>query len=76
MKGSCALVIDDGVRREELLLDSPALAVHVQPMVWTVQYRFSADAVLAVAASGEYDAAEYVREYEEFLKLARQRAPL
>jgi acetyltransferase-like isoleucine patch superfamily enzyme len=70
VKGSCALVVDDGTRREELLLDAPSLAVHMQPMVWGVQYRFTADAVLAVAASGEYDAAEYIRDYDEFLALA------
>jgi UDP-2-acetamido-3-amino-2,3-dideoxy-glucuronate N-acetyltransferase len=71
VKGSCALVVDDGVRREELVLDSPSFSVHVAPMVWTVQYRFTPDAVLAVAASAEYDTNEYIRDYEEFLTLAR-----
>jgi acetyltransferase-like isoleucine patch superfamily enzyme len=68
-RGACSLVVDDGVRREELLLDSPARGIHLRPLVWSVQYRFTADAVLAVAASGEYDPDEYVRDYEEFLTL-------
>jgi acetyltransferase-like isoleucine patch superfamily enzyme/dTDP-4-dehydrorhamnose 3,5-epimerase-like enzyme len=71
VKGSCAVVADDGTRREELVLESPAHGLHVRPIVWTVQYRFTPDAVLAVAASGPYDPAEYIREYEEFLSLAR-----
>ncbi len=74
VKGSCALVVDDGARREELLLDSPSRGVHLSPLVWAVQYRFTPDAVLAVAASGAYDPAEYVRDYEEFLALARRGA--
>ncbi len=39
------------------------------PLVWSVQYRFSADAALAVLASDPYDAADYIRDYEEFLRL-------
>ena len=43
-------------------------------MVWSVQYRFSADAALAVLASDPYDPADYVRDYEEFLTLGTQPA--
>jgi hypothetical protein len=46
--------------------------VHLQPLVWGVQYKFSPDAVLAVAASGAYDPDEYVRDYEAFLSLTRR----
>jgi UDP-2-acetamido-3-amino-2,3-dideoxy-glucuronate N-acetyltransferase len=73
VKGSCALVVDDGAEREELLLDTPGRGVHLQPLVWGIQYKFSPDAVLAVAASGAYDPDEYIRDYEEFLSLTRQR---
>ncbi|MFN8095539.1 MAG: WxcM-like domain-containing protein [Vicinamibacteria bacterium] len=74
VRGSCSVVVDDGRQREERRLDSPARGLHLRPLVWAIQYRFSADAVLAVAASGEYDAAEYIRDYEEFLLLAAQAA--
>jgi acetyltransferase-like isoleucine patch superfamily enzyme len=73
VKGACALVVDDGMHREELRLDSPGRAVHLRPLVWGVQYRFTPDAVLAVAASGAYDPDEYVRNYDEFLSLVRPR---
>ena len=73
VRGACALVVDDGVHREELQLDSPGEPSHLQPLVWGVQYRFTPDAVLAVAASGDYDADEYIRDYEEFLRLAASR---
>jgi dTDP-4-dehydrorhamnose 3,5-epimerase-like enzyme len=67
LKGSVACVVDDGKGREEIALDSPELALHVPPMVWAVQYKYSDDAVLLVLASHEYDADDYIRDYDEFL---------
>lgn len=70
VKGECSLLVDDGVRRQEILLDGPGIGVHVGPLVWGVQYKFSPDAVLLVLASDVYDAADYIRNYEEFRSLA------
>jgi acetyltransferase-like isoleucine patch superfamily enzyme len=69
VRGSCALVADDGNQRQEFLLDSPDLGVHLPPMVWGIQYKYSADAVLLVYASHYYDAADYIRNYAEFRQL-------
>jgi acetyltransferase-like isoleucine patch superfamily enzyme len=65
--GDCALMVDDGENREEIVLDSPRTMVVIEPMVWGVQFRFSPDAVLVVLASDEYDAADYIRDYDEYL---------
>jgi UDP-2-acetamido-3-amino-2,3-dideoxy-glucuronate N-acetyltransferase len=67
--GDCALMVDDGTNREEIVLDSPQTLVTIDPMVWGVQYRFSPDAVLVVLASDEYDATDYIRDYDEYLAL-------
>ncbi|MHB8744557.1 MAG: WxcM-like domain-containing protein [Sulfuricaulis sp.] len=69
--GSCAVVADDGTRREEFILDSPDLGIHLPPLTWGIQYKYSADAVLLVFASQHYAAADYVRSYEEFIGLRR-----
>ena len=66
--GQVSVVVDDGTQREEFLLDRPELGLHVPPMVWASQYRYSADAVLLVFASDFYDPADYIRDYEEFLR--------
>jgi acetyltransferase-like isoleucine patch superfamily enzyme len=66
VRGQCSLVVDDGSVREEILLDDPSIGVHVGPMVWATQYKFSADAVLLVLASDRYDADDYIREYDEW----------
>jgi UDP-2-acetamido-3-amino-2,3-dideoxy-glucuronate N-acetyltransferase len=67
VRGSVSVVADDGRRREEYLLDRPELGLHLPPMVWGIQYRYSADAVLLVFASHYYDPADYIREYDRFL---------
>ena len=40
-------------------------------MVWGIQYKYSADAVLLVFTSEHYDAGDYVRNYDEFVNLLR-----
>jgi acetyltransferase-like isoleucine patch superfamily enzyme/dTDP-4-dehydrorhamnose 3,5-epimerase-like enzyme len=67
--GSCAVVADDGVNREEIELTGPHMGVHLPPMVWGIQYKYSKDAVLLVFASEYYDSADYIRDYTEFLKV-------
>ncbi|UXI67512.1 WxcM-like domain-containing protein [Tahibacter amnicola] len=73
VKGSVSVIADDGTRRAELLLDRPNLGLHLPPMTWGIQYRYSADAVLLVFASEYYDTQEYIRDYDEFLRLSRAR---
>ncbi|MEO8160115.1 MAG: WxcM-like domain-containing protein [Arenimonas sp.] len=68
--GSVRVLADDGARREEFLLDSPELGIHIPPMIWGTQFRYSRDAVLLVFASMPYEAADYVRDYDDFLRLA------
>jgi UDP-2-acetamido-3-amino-2,3-dideoxy-glucuronate N-acetyltransferase len=68
--GSCAAVVDDGTRREEVLLDRPELGLYMPPMIWGTQYRYSADAVLLVLASHHYDPDDYIRDYQDFLAAA------
>jgi UDP-2-acetamido-3-amino-2,3-dideoxy-glucuronate N-acetyltransferase len=69
VRGSCAVVADDGIHRQEFLLDRPDLGIHLPPLVWGIQYKYSADAVLVVYASHYYDSADYIRDYSDFLQL-------
>ncbi len=72
--GSCHVVADDGSRRQEFVLDQPFIGLHLQPMTWAVQYKYSDDAVLLVLASDSYSAADYVRDYDEYLALRKSNA--
>lgn len=71
IKGSVAVVVDDATHRQEIVLDSPELALYVPPMTWGVQYKYSADAVLLVLASDVYDPNDYIRDYDEFMRERR-----
>lgn len=71
VRGSCTVLADDGDNRVEVALDSSDKGIYLPPMVWSVQYKYSEDAVLLVFASHHYDAADYIRDYSEFLKEAK-----
>jgi len=72
VRGGCSVVVDDGETREEFRLDHPTLGLHLPPMVWGIQYKHTADAVLLVFASERYDPDDYIREYQAFLDEAHQ----
>lgn len=65
-KGSCTVMVDDGHDAVEVVLDHPGIGLHIPPMVWGVQYKYSTDAVLLVLASDCYDANDYIRDYDNF----------
>lgn len=69
LQGSCSVVADDGEHRVEVQLDAPHRGLYLPPMTWGTQYRYSPDAMLLVFASHHYDAADYIREYDDFLAL-------
>ena len=68
-RGSLSVVADDGASREEFHLDDPSIGIHLPPLTWGIQYKYSADAVLLVFASEFYDTQEYIRDYAEFVQL-------
>lgn len=67
VRGSCAVVVDDGTHREEFLLDRPTFGVHVPAMIWATEYKHSPDSTLMVFTSDYYDPDDYIRDYQEFL---------
>jgi len=71
--GRCAVVADDGNQRQEFTLDHPDIGIHLPPMTWGTQYKYSPDAVLLVLASHPYDAGDYIRDYSEYVALAKFR---
>ncbi len=68
-RGECTVAMDDGTERGEFVLDRPDVTLHLPPLVWTTQYRFSADGVLLALASEIYDADDYIRDYDEFRRI-------
>lgn len=76
VSGSVHVVVDDGERREEVVLAHPSVGLYLPPMVWGTQYKFTSEACLLVFASHLYDKNDYIREYNEFLTLKNAEKPL
>lgn len=71
--GSCKIHLDNGSETEEVLLDKPYEGLYISNDIWREMYDFSPDAVLLVLASQYYDEADYIRNYDEFLKFIGQK---
>lgn len=69
LQGTATVTVDNGTEREEWTLDRPDVGLHILPMTWAAQYRYTSNAVLAVFASHSYDADDYIRDYEEYFNL-------
>jgi len=68
VRGGCSVVVDDGQNRAEVALNRPNIGLHVSPMVWATEYKYSQDAILMVLASNVYEVEDYIRDYDQFLK--------
>ena len=68
VKGSCSVVADDSINRQEFLLNRPNIGLFMPEMTWGIQYRYSMDATLLVFASENYDKSDYIQDYDKFLR--------
>ena len=73
MSGSVNVVVNDGRHTREVCLDAPAWGLLLEPLVWGIQYKFSSDAVLAVYASHAYDNNDYIRDFDDFMRIVSSR---
>lgn len=68
LKGSCRFILDDGKSKEEILLDTPLQGLYIDGVIWREMHDFSEDCVLLVLASEHFSEADYIRDYQDFLK--------
>ena len=67
--GTSKVKVKDGEGNEAIFcLNRPHTGLYLPTMVWKDMYDFSSDSVLLVLASTHYDADEYIRDYETFVK--------
>ncbi|MDO4323073.1 MAG: FdtA/QdtA family cupin domain-containing protein [Lachnospiraceae bacterium] len=73
--GRSKVRVDDGLGNEAVFhLNRPHTGIYLPKMVWKDMYDFSEDSVLLVLSSEHYDPDEYIRSYEEFERLMREKA--
>ena len=66
--GSFTVTLDDGHVKRTFTLNRPYQGLYVVPGIWRTLDDFSSGAVCLVLASEKYDAADYIRDYNEFLE--------
>lgn len=70
--GKCRMTIDDGKKREDVWLDSPNKGIFIDKYIWREMHDFSDDCVLLVLANENYSESDYIRSYDQFLKITNQ----
>ena len=66
--GSFEVVLDDGINKRTVLLNRPFWGLHVPPGIWASEQGFSSGSICLVLASEGYDADDYIRNYDDYLK--------
>ena len=70
--GKSKVRITDGKEEYIVELNKPMMGVYLPKMIWKDMYDFSSDSVLLVLASTHYDGKEYIRNYDDYLKIMKE----
>ncbi|EAH7316657.1 WxcM-like domain-containing protein [Campylobacter coli] len=71
MEGSCELVLNDGKNIKNIILNRPDMGIFIGKNMWREMKNFSYGAKLLVLASDFYNEKEYIRNYDEFLRIVK-----
>ena len=70
LSGSFDVVLDDGKEKKTFSLNRSYNGLYVPKGLWRVMQNFSTNSLALVLSSTKYDANDYIRDYQEFLKFA------
>ena len=70
--GQSKVRITDGKDEFIVKLNKPMMGIYIPKMIWKDMYDFSKDSVLLVLASTHYNGSEYIRDYDEYLKIMQR----
>lgn len=72
VKGSCKFLLDDGTNKKHVTLDEPNKGLLLNGFLWREMYDFTEDCILLVLADQLYDENDYVRNYDDFIKMVKK----
>lgn len=72
LSGSFDVVLDNGNQRRTITLNRPDRGLLIPNGVWRELENFSSGAVCLSLVSAEYNEADYIREYDEYLLFVRR----
>jgi hypothetical protein len=71
LSGSFDVALDDGASKTRVHLNRPWKGLLIPPMIWAAEENFDAGSVCLVLTSDLYREDDYIRDYDEYLRLAR-----
>jgi len=72
ISGSCEICLDNGKgKKKNYKLDSPDKVLFQDSLIWGNMFNFSSDNVLLVLANTHFSETDYIRNYEQFLKIQK-----
>ena len=71
LSGSFNVILDDGKEKKTFSLNRSYYGLYVPKGLWREMENFSTNSLALVLSSTYYDASDYVRNYNEFLKLKK-----
>lgn len=71
ISGRCEILLDNGSSKRKVSLDSPEKGILIENWIWREMHNFSDDCILLILASEHYDEDDYIRDYDEFLRLVK-----
>ena len=69
LSGSFDVVLDDGNEEKVFTLNRSYYGLYVPKGMWRQMRNFSTNSLALVLSSTKYDETDYIRDYQEFLKL-------
>ena len=69
LSGSFDVIVNDGETEEKYQLNRSYKALFIDKLVWRKLENFSTNALCLIIASEEYNEKDYIRSFDEFLKL-------
>lgn len=71
--GSIDITLDDGYTSKKYTLNDPCCGLYVAPLIWRRLENFKNRAVCLVMASKKYQESDYIRNYTDFIRVARNK---
>ena len=69
LSGSFNLILDDGMQKRTFSLNRSYYGIYVPAGLWREMVDFSTNSLALVLSSIRYETSDYIRDYDEFLKL-------
>lgn len=76
VSGNSKVRVDNGKESAVIELNRPRMGVYLSSMLWKDMYDFSEDSILLVLASRHYDGQEYIRNYEDYIRILEEEGHL